>query len=128
MAIMKAFDEAANQRGFGNEDRFCAAFTGNFSKPSWFEGVERGTKKNDARQIDAFVLTRDVGKIPFQIKSSWTGAKKFQRENSRRSKYIGVLVLRAGESPEKIRRITFGIAAKLRFQLLEQRFRPGEYS
>lgn len=93
--------------------------------PTWIQEVylTKPCSEEDYNKIDAVVVT-DVGKLYLQIKSSQKGAenhfRKFGKRDARKN-FIGVLVILATDTPDKIRGATRRILSGIRQKVLEFR-------
>lgn len=126
-ALLKTFREIGKKRGNDNEGRFFKLFE--YGKvppdfPSWFHGIRPGTQEEDYRGIDAVAFT-DVGKIFLQIKSSKSGARKFQKqqEKYRLRVWISIVIVRNIDGDSDILKKTRSVLSKARFNILERRNR-----
>ncbi len=74
--------ELSNERGKRAEELVFEAFKAPIAdRPDWFKDVRRPTPEQDAfQQIDVIVGTHDLGELYIQVKSSFTGLKRFMEE------------------------------------------------
>lgn len=82
MRLRQTIRELSDERGKRAEELVFQAFEGPASdSPAWFKGVRRPTPEQDAfQQIDVIVETHDMGELYVQVKSSFTGLKRFMDE------------------------------------------------
>jgi hypothetical protein len=105
-------------RGLENEKHFIRALASpdkKFSQPHWWFDLRGATKEEDRRGIDA-VLTTDVGKIFFQIKSSRCGLDKHL--NHRRSTFAIPLIINCLMTEEEIQKLAIMEAQEYRAKLI----------
>lgn len=111
-----------NKKGRRTEDRFFEAMEVSFVKEmlAWVSDVCRASKKEDAKGIDAVIIS-DVGKLFIQIKSSEAGAIKFRNGRNCRHRMIRIIIIREHHSPGEIREKAKNILIELRQSILSLR-------
>lgn len=118
----RLFRRLGRQKGRNNEGRFFSAFKDESAPlPDWFVGIERATREEDCCGIDAVLITKDVGKIFVQIKSSKSGRRKFKDFHPHNPKHIVVVVVRTEDGAEEIRQCLWRTVAPERQRLLALR-------
>lgn len=111
-----------NKKGRRTEDRFFEAMEVSFVKEmlAWVSDVCRASHKEDAKGIDAVIIT-DVGKLFIQIKSSEAGAIRFRNGRNCRHRPISVIVIREHHSMAEIREEAKTLLVELRLRILSIR-------
>jgi hypothetical protein len=119
--VRRILGQIGCERGSQNEARVFAVFSGdNPALPGWFRSIEKASREQDQRGIDAIVHTTDVGMIYLQIKSSLAGRRKFESQSKRRWP-VAVVIVNHYESDEAIRQKVISAAGDLRNVFLSQR-------
>lgn len=110
-----------NERGVNAEARVVAAMR-TAHKPPWIRSVERAPARLDRRGVDVIVRS-DVGDLYLQVKSSRRGREAFLERERRLP--IACIVVRIGESDERVAAKVISAAGELRARFLAER-RPVE--
>lgn len=117
--VFRLYGVLGNERGLSSESRLGLAVSraleqGNL--PKWLSGFQKPSAKEDAKGIDGWAVT-DVDKIPIQVKSSKTGAKRAK------AKYpeIPILIVRPGDTEATIVERFSSVIGQKRSQYLKQR-------
>lgn len=124
-AVLGALSEElyARMRGLQTEERFFSALLEG-EMPRWFSGMRHPTQEEDEKgRIDAFVRT-DLGEAPFQIKSSYEGAR--QKMNLYYKRGIILQTILSGQSDRIIRQDAIRLVENWRQRRLQRmpRWRP----
>jgi len=123
---------AAVRRGFDHEWDVMRAFdVAHIETPFWFLGINWATPEMDLERGTDLVVESDIGLLYLQVKSSLCIAEKFLRKQApdrparqsrgRYNKYIAVVIIEDGLSPEVICARVFKSLAKIRDRLLAER-------
>ncbi|MBI5655007.1 hypothetical protein HZC53_05155 [Candidatus Uhrbacteria bacterium] len=117
--VRKILSNLSDDRGQRSEKRVFKVFHGRTKEaPSWFRGLKHPTLEQDRlEQIDAIVLTNDVGEIYLQIKSSNWGLVKFL---SHRPPNVDCIVILVTMTDQQVRDLVIRTAARRRQKLLDE--------
>jgi hypothetical protein len=74
--IRQLIEQIGQERGQTNEEKVLTACTDpSICKPSWFLGISRASPELDRCGVDFLIEATEVGFVPLQVKSSFTGLK-----------------------------------------------------
>ncbi|MCR4334256.1 MAG: hypothetical protein NUV47_00800 [Patescibacteria group bacterium] len=90
MKVGQIINQLELQRGHRNEERVVNAVLS--ANLPWIHSVQLANKEEDCHGIDV-VINTDVGKLFFQIKSSYYGKKKFLYTHRKSRTRIAIIVL-----------------------------------
>jgi hypothetical protein len=79
-------------RGRMAEERVVRLLNESPDRPSWLLDARQATPEVDQLGVDVVVVTRDLGPLPLQVKSSAGGAEGFRRRRPNVSTVVGVVV------------------------------------
>ncbi|HEY4489949.1 MAG TPA: hypothetical protein VJC12_01685 [Candidatus Paceibacterota bacterium] len=120
--VRSLIGKIGQERGRINENKFFSAFSQGVPLPEWLYRIERASREEDYRGIDAIAHT-DVGKIFVQIKSSYRAIRYFQIRRQRERLAVAFVVVNAYDSPEEIRQKGLNATSEARERILQKRAR-----
>lgn len=116
---MNSNDDRALQdrkKGEVSEDRFHSLLSSDPTLvPDWILGVMPGSREDDEKGIDFYVLTGDSQSIPVNVKSSLVGRKGFKRKYSLRD--VCLIVMREEFDDDRMRKKVIEILERWKAQL-----------
>lgn len=112
--LRQTMRELSDERGKRAEDLVFQAFADAVKDaPEWFKGLRHPTEEQDAfEQIDVIVETCDLGDLYIQVKSSFTGLKRFLDEYH--PKNVRCIVVTPNLDDGYIRALVYDAANRLR--------------
>lgn len=122
MPINKTFRQIGYTRGATAEtivEQVVQEGQENNTLPEWLVGYQRANLKDDMSGVDGWILTSDVGEIKLQIKSSFSGVKKFERNHHRRD--IAIVIIKNYDSSQLVLEKIITAVSPLRREYLSKR-------
>lgn len=112
--LRQTIRELSDERGKRAEDLVFQAFgDAAIDAPAWFKGLRRPTPEQDAfQQIDVIVETHDLGELYIQVKSSFTGLKRFTEEYHPAN--VRCIVVMPNQDDSYIRALVYDACNRLR--------------
>ena len=119
-SVGSSFGRIGSGRGIQAEQLVSGAFSGRLAErkvPKWLVGIERADPVDEGKGVDFWILTRDTGKIPLQIKSS--RRSKILAEQKHQN--VPVVIVKLGESSDLIFDHCLGVIGTERARYLKAR-------
>ena len=119
--LMREIDHQMHLAGYHNEREVLHLILqiAEKSQWEWFVDARISTNIEDAHGIDIVIETSDVGKLFFQVKSSHTGALKFQKR--RHGAHIAIIIASCHDSQPELSKKIAGIILNERRSIIALR-------
>ncbi|MDF1497422.1 MAG: putative dsRNA-binding protein [Patescibacteria group bacterium] len=116
-----AYCRARSAKGQRNEEMVLKALSDpHYIYPKWFVSARLHDQDEDAMGIDIVVTTNDLGDLYLQVKSSYTGKRKFILRGRRR-KLIGIVVVTRIDAEPEVLLKALQVCCDLRNEIMRRR-------